>query len=124
MSFVYAPTNKIEKMNYPYRLNYAPAIKTPNVTFKLYAYDIDSKSQNDTIVDYTELLTKLMAENKDPFEAYNYQFFKEVDGIRRIKIESLTLCQVKEIVDKNVAMITKFNTYAQDYYLIRELSRC
>lgn len=122
MNFVYAPTNKIEKMNYPYRLNYAPVIKTPRQQFKLYAYDIDAKSQNNIIVDYTELLTRLMAENKDPLNAYNYQFYNEVNGIRRIKTEGLTLGQVKEIVDKNVAMITKFNTYAQDYYLIRELS--
>ena len=124
MNFVYAPANKIAKMNYPYRLNYAPVIRTPRLQFKLYAYDIDPNSQNNTIVDYTELLTKLMAENKEPLDAYNYQFYQEVDGIRRIKTEGLTLGQVKEIVDKNVAMITKFNAYAQDYYLIRELSKC
>ena len=122
MNFVYAPTNKIEKMNYPYRLNYAPVIKTPRHQFKLYAYDIDAKTKSYILVDYTKFLTKFMAENKDPLDVYNYQFFKDVFGIRRIKTEGLTLGQVKEIVDKNVAMITKFNTYAQDYYLIRELS--
>lgn len=72
MNFVYAPENKIEKMNYPYRLNYAPVIKTPRRQFKLYAYDIDAKTQNNTIVDYTEFLTKFMAENKDPIDAYQY----------------------------------------------------
>jgi hypothetical protein len=122
MNFVYAPTNKIEKTNYPYRLNYLPVIKTPRQQFRLYAYDIDPKTNNYILADYTELLTKLMAENKDPFDIYNYQFFKDVNGIRHIKTAGLTLGQVKEIIDNNVAMITKFNTYAQDYYLIRELS--
>lgn len=123
MNFVYAPSNKIVKPNYPYRLDYAPVIKTPRRQFKLYAYDMYDNS-NTIIVDYTELLAKLIAENKNPLDAYNYQFFKEVLGIRRIKIEGLTLDQVKEIVDKNVIMITKFNSYAQDYYLIKEISKC